>query len=216
MSTPTTPPLTLVESDNEVFYEVLDEVLAAIGETGVKYILMGGIASTALIGHRFTHDIDLFIRPEDGEVALAALAARGFETERTFPAWLYKGYKHNVMVDLIFKSSGEVMMDDEMFGRARTIDYHGREVRVLSPEDLFFIKALAFSEHTLTMDPRVLRHLNDVLAILRTYDLEWDYIVKRSRMGPRRILSMLLFAQSIDLLVPDRVVKQLVHLLELC
>jgi hypothetical protein len=177
---------------------------------------MGGIATTALMGHRFTHDIDLFVRPEDADTVLNALEAKEFKTEKTFPMWLYKGFKQDVMVDIIFKSSGEVMLDDEMIARSKQVNYNGREVRVLSPEDLFVIKSLAFSEHTLTMDPRVIRHLNDVLAILRAYDLEWDYILKRSRMGPRRILSIMLFAQSIDLLVPDRVVKELVHQLELC
>ena len=206
----------LVESDNQLFYEVLDEVLASVDETGVRYLLMGGIATTALMGHRFTHDIDLFVRPEDADTVLNALEAKEFKTEKTFPMWLYKGFKQDVMVDIIFKSSGEVMLDDEMIGRSKTVNYNGREVRVLSPEDLFVIKSLAFSEHTLTLDPRVIRHLNDVLAIVRAYDLEWDYILKRSRMGPRRILSIMLFAQSIDLLVPDRIVKELVHQLELC
>ena len=206
----------LIESDNQLFYEVLDEVLASVDETGVRYLLMGGIATTALMGHRFTHDIDLFVRPEDADTVLAALEAKEFKTEKTFPMWLYKGFKQDVMVDIIFKSSGEVMLDDEMIARSKTVNYNGREVRVLSPEDLFVIKSLAFSEHTLTMDPRVIRHLNDVLAILRAYDLEWDYILKRSRMGPRRILSIMLFAQSIDLLVPDHIVKELVHQLELC
>ena len=48
------------------------------------------------------------------------------------------------------------------------------------------------------------------------HEKEWEYILKRSRMGPRRILSILLFAQSIDLLVPDSIVRELVHQLELC
>src|SRR5689334_5020900 len=107
----------LVESDNQLFYEVLDEVLASVDETGVRYLLMGGIATTALMGHRFTHDIDLFVRPEDADTVLTALEAKEFKTEKTFPMWLYKGFKQDVMVDVIFKSSGEVMLDDEMIAR---------------------------------------------------------------------------------------------------
>ena len=62
----------LVESDNHAFYEVLDEMVSALDQRGVPYALIGGIAATALGCHRFTHDIDVFVKPEDAEMALDA------------------------------------------------------------------------------------------------------------------------------------------------
>jgi predicted nucleotidyltransferase len=206
----------LIESDNEIFHEVLAEALAAVEETGVPYALMGGIATTALGGHRFTHDIDLFVKAEDAEEVLQALDRAGFRTEKTDPKWLFKGFKNNVMVDVIFKSSGPVILDAEMVEHSRMVNFNGRQVRTLGPEDLFVIKALVLNEHSLSMDEHCMRHLNDLLSILRTTELDWDYVIKRSRLGPRRVLSLLLYAQSLDLLVPPRVIKELVHQLELC
>ncbi|HSE97749.1 MAG TPA: hypothetical protein VLD57_05715, partial [Blastocatellia bacterium] len=85
-----------------------------------------------------------------------------------------------------------------------------------SPEDLLVVKALVLNEHSLSVDRHCIRHLNDLLTIIRTSKLDWDYVVKRARMGPKRVLSLLLYAQSLDLLVPDRVIKSLLELLEIC
>lgn len=207
---------TLIESDNEIFYEVLDIALEALNSSGVPYLLMGGIAATALGGHRFTHDIDVFVKPEDADRLLETLTAAGFETEKTDPKWLYKGFLRNVMVDVIFKSSGPVFLDDEMIERANSVNFNKRQIRTLSPEDLLVIKALVLNEHSLSLDLNSLRHLNDVLTIIRASELDWDYVVRRARLGPKRVLSLLLYAQSLDLLVPDRAIKSLLALLEIC
>jgi hypothetical protein len=206
----------LLESDSEVFHLVLADALDAVDRSGAKYVLMGGVAATALGGHRFTHDIDLFVKPEDGELVLQALANAGFDTERTDPNWLFKGYKDNVMVDVIFKSSGPVFLDDEMIERSTFVDFRGRLVRTLAPEDLLIVKSLVLNEHSLSLDEHCMRHLNDILSIIRVSELDWDYVLKRSRLGPRRVLSLLLYAQSLDLLVPNAVIREMVRALELC
>lgn len=206
----------LIESDNETFYEVLDEALAAIDESGTPYVLMGGIASTARGGHRFTHDIDVFCKPQDADAILGALEKYGFETERTDPNWLYKGFKNNVMVDVIFQSSGPIFLEDEMLERSIMIDFNGRKIRTLGNEDLFVVKALVLNAHTLSFDKKALRHLHDLLCILRMCDLDWDYLIRRAQHGPRRVLAFLLYAQSLDLLVPNTVIKRLIEMLALC
>jgi hypothetical protein len=37
--------------------------------------------------------------------------------------------------------------------------------------------------------------------------LDWDYLVRRAAKGPRRVLSLLLYATSLDLVVPARVIR---------
>jgi len=208
--------LALVESDKQVFHDVLDDAVETVFGAGVPYVLMGGISASAHGGSRFTtHDIDIFVKPQDADRALAALRAAGFETEKTDPRWLYKAFKKNVMVDIIFKSSGEVCLDDEMLERSLIVDFNGKSVRVLSREDLFVIKSLVLNEHTLAMDEKCTRHLVDLVGVIRAGDLDWDYLIKRARRGPRRVLSMLLFAQSLDLLVPNTVVRTLFEILEI-
>jgi hypothetical protein len=206
----------LIESDNQTFYEVLDEAVSALDEIGLSYALMGGIAATALGGHRFTHDIDVFVKPEDAELALEALEARDFRTEKTDLLWLFKGFKHNVLVDVIFKSAGTVHLDQEMLDRSRMVEFYGRKIRALGPEDLFVIKALVLNEHCLNFDAKCLRHLTDLLGLIRSCELDWEYLLKRARLGPRRMLGLLIYAQSLDLLVPNRVIKALAEQLEIC
>ena len=74
---------------------------------------------------------------------------------------------------------------------------------LVSPEDLVVIKALAAAEHS----PR---HWYDALAVIGRTELDWAYLLSRARLaGPRRLLSLLLYAESNDLPVPTRVIESL-------
>jgi len=71
------------------------------------------------------------------------------------------------------------------------------------------------NDNTLAMDDRCSKHLVDLVGVVRTGDLDWEYLIRRARRGPKRVLSMLLFAQSLDLLVPNTVIKTLFEMLEM-
>lgn len=191
------------EGEEAAFVQVLGETIGTIEREGVPYVLMGGIGSATHGRPRWTHDIDVFIRPEDAKRTLSALEARGFEVEETYPDWLFKAFKSDVMVDLIFKSSRGILLDDEMIRRAERIEFKGVEVPVIPPEDLIVIKAVVHDEH-------MPRHWHDALAVLAICNLDWDYLVSRARQyGARRVLSLLLYAQSNDLIVPSNPIRRL-------
>jgi len=190
------------EADVAEFLDVLDETTETLDRGGVEYLFMGGIASSCLGRERWTHDIDLFTRPEEASRALASLAGAGFEIEETFPDWLFKAWKGNQMVDVIFRTAGDITVDRTMLERAPTVPFMGRSVRTVPPEDLVVIKAIVASEHA----PR---HWHDALAILVTTDLDWTYLMHRARHGIRRVLSLLLYAQSSDIAVPSAIVREL-------
>lgn len=196
-----------IDFDEEAFLRTLDEAVTALEDHGVDYLFMGGIASACQGRPRFTHDIDLFVRPETARKALDALAAAGFETEETYAEWLYKGFKHGHMVDLIFRSSGDIYLDDEMLERAPVQAFMGRQVRIVPAEDLIVIKAIVHNEH-------MPRHWHDALALIAVADLDWEYLVRRARKGVRRVLSLLLYAQSNDLVVPTGPVRELFSLID--
>lgn len=194
--------------DDTAFLAALDETVAALEAAEVPYVLMGGIASACLGRPRWTHDIDLFVKPTDARRVLEALASRGFETEETFPDWLFKASKHGQLIDIIFRSMGDIYVDDEMLERARPREFMGRRLRVIPPEDLLVIKALVAGEH-------MPRHWHDALALLaHCQELDWDYLLKRARKGVRRVLSLLLYAQSNDLVVPWKPVRELFRLID--
>lgn len=186
----------------ERFNRVLGEVVGVMEESGIRYVFIGGIASGGLGRPRSTQDIDIFVVPEEAELALRALSKSGFKTEKTDPSWLYKGYKEGVLVDIIFKSKGEIYLDAEMYQRLITAEFHGKRLRLVSPEDLLIIKAAAHSELT----PN---HWHDAIALLSYATIDWQYLIRRARRAPRRILSLLLYAQSNDIWVPNYVVHEL-------
>lgn len=190
------------QQEEQAFLAVLDDVTAALDEHGYPYVFMGGIASAAVGRPRLTHDIDLFVRPDDAREVLVALEKAGFDIEEKFPHWLFKAFKNGLLVDIIFRSSGDIYLDEEMLGRAPTMNFKGRQLPLIPPEDLMVMKALVHEEH-------MPRHWHDALAIVATSDLDWDYVVRRARRGPRRVLSLLLYAQSNDLVVPVWVIRKL-------
>ena len=188
--------------------EALADVVVALRDAHIPHLFMGGQVAASLGRPRISDDIDVFVRPADARPALDALAAAGFDVEETFPDWLFKGFKYGVLVDVIFRSSGEVYLDDEMVRRARAIDVRGIPAPSLAPEDLFVIKALATQEANA-------HHWWDALALLsRADDFDWEYLTHRARQsGPRRVLSLLLFAESVDLFVPDAPIRTLYDIL---
>jgi hypothetical protein len=195
---------TLPEVDEETFLRVLAEAIRVAGGTGLPHAFMGGIASTALGRPRWTHDIDLCVRPSDARAMLQAFAGAGFDTEETDQGWLYKATKDGVLVDVIFESSGGIVLDDEMLSRVRQGTFGHLRLNILGPEDLLVIKAIVHREHRQ-------RHWFDALALVETGELDWPYLLRRAAPGPRRVASLLLYAQTDGLRVPDWVVEALLE-----
>lgn len=203
MTTQTPEGRPLRGSEHEAFARALEASLSAIEELGIDYLLIGGLGVAAYGHNRWTHDIDYMVRPNDAAAALRALEKRGFTVEETEPSWLYKGFLDDVMVDLIFRSSGDVVLDPTMVRHARRERIGSVAGNVISPEDLVVVKAAATAEV-------VPNHWYDALAIIAFNDLDWDYLLERAkRHAVRRVLSLLLFAQSNDLGVPLSVVRAL-------
>jgi predicted nucleotidyltransferase len=181
----------------------LADVVSSLDAAGIDHALMGGISAYTMARPRVTEDIDLFVRPGDVQSVFDALDAGGFETREHDRSWLAKAWKRGVLVDIIFRSSGDIYLDDEMMGRRHVGDYKGVRVGMVAPEDLLVIKALAAAEPT----PH---HWYDALALIARCDLDWDYVLHRARQaGPRRVLSLLLYAESSDLVVPSTTISTL-------
>jgi predicted nucleotidyltransferase len=192
--------------DKDVLLPALDEATAALRDGDVTFLVMGGIASAAFGRPRATWDIDLFVRMSDVDRALDALHARGFATEVVYEHWLSKAKRDGVTVDVIGRSTPDILLDDEMLSRAVTREYQGRRLTLVPPEDLVVMKALAASEDT----PR---YWYDALGVIGHTDLDYDYLIKRARAsGARRVLSLLLYAWSNDLVVPTDVLRTLFEL----
>ena len=190
------------EPTTERIASVLAEVIDVLESEDVPHLLMGGAGAQTFARPRQTDDIDVFVEPGDARRALDVLEKAGFTVEETFPSWLYKAMRHGVLVDVIFRSSGGVYLDAEMLARGQRREYRGTHALLMSPEDLLVVKAMAATEDT----PH---HWYDALALIARRDLDWDYVLTRSRVGPRRVLSLLVYAESIDLAVPPEAIALL-------
>ena len=191
------------EPTDEDLQATFADTVEALAAAEVPYLLIGGLSASAFARPRITDDIDVFVRPDMARKVLQALAGAGFETEETDDRWLFKAFKRGVLVDVIFRSSGDVYLDDEMLERADMQEHWGVTAPLVSPEDLLVIKAVATTEHGS-------HHWYDALAVIARCPLDWAYLMRRARQaGPRRVLSLLLYAESNDLAVPAEVIEAL-------
>jgi len=161
----------------EELLETLKRAAALLGEAGVPFVLGGGIAIWARGGPESEHDLDLFVKPEDADRALDALAAGGFRPEKPPEQWLYKAWDGDVMVDLIFEPAG-VTVDDEFIERAPETEVYAVQMRVLRPEDVLVTKLLAMKEHEVDYE--------SVLEIARAVreQIDWDEVRERTDGSP--------------------------------
>ncbi len=190
------------EVDEPTLLAVLADAQDALAAQDIPFVLIGGIPSAVYGRPRATQDLDLFVRPEDKDRALEALAEDGFDTDKKEPEWLYKAAKKNVLCDVIFRAEGDFYLDEEMIDRAVETSFKGQDVRLVPREDLIIMKVVAHAEE-------ISHYWHDAMALLLSDDIDWEYMVNRARHGTKRLLSLLVYAQSSDLLVPDDVIQRL-------
>jgi len=187
--------------DEDVLLGVLGEAVEAIEDLDLPYAFVGGLAAILLGPPSRTNDIDFFVRPKDAHTLMEELERRGFATKVHDPQWLLKAAKNGVLVDIIFRSTGDIFLDEEMIGRTTVGEFKRQRLRIVSPEDLFVMKALAHGRDT--------HYWHDALDLLAYSEMDWEYLLRRAKHGPRRVLSLLIYAQGDDLPVPDPPVRKL-------
>ena len=155
----------------------LKSATQALRDHGIPFALAGGLASWAHGGPPREHDLDFFVKPEDADRALAALAATGMRTERPPENWLYKAFDGDVMVDLIFEPTSGPVTDEEL-ARAHDLEVQAMRMRVLDPTDVLVTKLLALKEHELDYD--------SVLEVSRALreKIDWAGVRERTADSP--------------------------------
>ena len=108
----------IAPATEDAFTAVLRSAIRALESADVPYVLIGGVGSASLGRPRWTRDIDVLVAPVDADRALDALAGAGFDPERTNPHWIYKATMDEIVVDVIFRTVGDIYLDEEMIGHA--------------------------------------------------------------------------------------------------
>jgi predicted nucleotidyltransferase len=130
----------------------LRKAAEALERHRVPYLLGGSLAVWARGGPESCNDLDLMVRREDADAALAALEDAGMRGERPPEGWLYKAWDGDVLVDLIFDPKG-LHVDDAVFERSEAVSVFGLEVRAMPLEDVLITKLRSMHDHYLDYDP---------------------------------------------------------------
>jgi hypothetical protein len=187
---------------DERFRELLAAAIAVVEGEGIPYVVAGSLASSTWGRPSTIGDIDLVVSPTDAKRLLKAFDSAGYETEEAQPQWLFKAKRDDVTVDIIFEMEGVMYLDDRMVERGSIRDVEGTRLRLMPAEDFVITQALSTREDTPD-------YWFNALGVLARTDLDWDYFVDRASRGPRRVLSLLLFAESADLPIPESAVRRL-------
>jgi predicted nucleotidyltransferase len=155
----------------------LKKAAAALRDNDVPFALGGSLAAWARGGPESCNDLDLMVREQDVERAMATLVAAGMRGERPPEGWLLKAWDGEVLVDLIHHAVG-APITDEVLGRAQEMNVFAITMRVLALEDVLTSKLLSLNEHHMDYEPMV-----TVTRAVRE-QVDWDEVRARTWHSP--------------------------------
>jgi Nucleotidyl transferase of unknown function (DUF2204) len=134
------------ESTQEELIEAMKAAAGILNESGIEYVLGGGLSAWARGGPRSEHDVDFLLKPADAETAYEAFEQAGWQVEKPPEGWLYKTWHENgALVDLIFNpASGPITQ--EIIDRAPLGEVMALRIKVSTLEDVLVSKLLAMKE----------------------------------------------------------------------
>lgn len=190
--------------DERAKFAVFAECCRILEEQGIPYIMGGGVAIRAYGRTRPLKDADIFLEKKWVFPAMDALTRLGgFHTREMDAAWLYKALKHDILVDIIVKTTGNIPITDETYRHTREVELYGHKFRMMGPEDLMVRKILSHKEGR----PDMFDYLSMFVDPVKDFD--WPYFI--SMVAPanyRKVLGALLWVQAeTDVtVIPDWVV----------
>ena len=155
----------------------LKRAAAILRDGGIPFAVGGGFATWARGAPPSDHDVDLMIKEDDVESAVALLSQAGMRPEKPPEDWLMKVYDGDCMIDLIFRPTG-FPIDDEVLANTPQCKVEAMELPVLRVEDVLVTKLLSLSEHQL--------HYGGILEPARALreQVHWEEVRSRTKQSP--------------------------------
>jgi hypothetical protein len=190
-----------------VFYR---QVMRTLNKAEIPFLVGGTYALAHFTGmSRPTKDLDIFVRRESLDAALAALEAIGHRTDLTHPHFLGKAHAGPRFVDVIFASgNGSCPVDDWWFEHAPYGVLFGLPVRFSPIEEMIWSKAYVMERERFDG--------HDVAHLLRSGAewIDWPRLVWRFGSHWRVLLAHLILFGFIypgeRKRIPDKVLDSLV------
>jgi Uncharacterised nucleotidyltransferase len=160
-------------------WRIYRSAICALRKGGIDFLVGGGFARAAFTGHwRDTKDIDFYVRPEVRPRAERALAKAGFaDYHRKLPydrAWIYRSYKRNVIVDIIWAMANQrVQVDEAWFKHAPKLTIRGELVSLVPPEELLWCKLYVIQRDRCDW--------TDIFNLVHEYgpQMDWPRLIRR-------------------------------------
>jgi len=147
----------------------------------IPYLLTGGLAVSFWGLPRTTHDIDIVIKAkkEDKEKIVDSFKKDFYISEEAVSQAIEEKFTFNIIhykagIKIDFWLSREDSLGISEFKRRKKKKILGKEIYIISPEDLILEKLLWYKESEST------RHLEDIESILKISKVDMDYIKKWS------------------------------------
>jgi nucleotidyltransferase DUF2204 len=166
------------ESSFEELIEAMKASAGILQQSGIKFVLGGGLSAWARGGPKSEHDVDFLLKPEDADAALEAFEDAGWKTAKPPEGWLYKAWHENgALVDLIFSpASGPIT--DAIIDRAPVGEVMALRINVSTLEDVLVSKLLAMTEQ----EPDYSSLLEWARALREQID--WPEVRSRTQASP--------------------------------
>jgi Nucleotidyl transferase of unknown function (DUF2204) len=125
-----------------VYHRVIQEARS----TGVRFAFGGAFATAVYTGQlRNTKDFDFYIRPEDREAMIGAIARAGlhdhFDRLSYDRKWIYRASEGDVIVDTIWAMANlRATVDDNWLSAGPEVSIHGEQIRAIPIEELIWSK----------------------------------------------------------------------------
>ena len=166
-----------VTKPTEAMLAALKASAAALRDSDIAFAVSGGLAAWARGGPPSENDVDLVIRAQDADRAMAALEAAGMRTDRPPEGWLVKAWHDDVLIDLIYAPSG-FDIDDDILGEAGELTVDGMPMPVLPITEVLVSKLCALNERRLDFEG-----LLQITRALRE-QVDWERLRRRTADSP--------------------------------
>ena len=180
----------------------LKEILERVNRENIRVVLLQGMDLIQQlyedIGLRPMTDIDLWVLPKDYSGLIAILSSRGYHRDSIYPDTFRKGsatldlHTHLLWADRIRACKFLLNKDEEdIYQRARLIDFQGQEAFCLNPYD----QVLYLGLHVLKHYVNRLIWLTDIKGLVENWNRsDWDALMNRAKeLGQEKTLSYILF-----------------------
>ena len=201
------------------------EGLRLLAESDIQFLLAGTYAVSSYTGiSRPTKDLDIFCKAGDYPRILSFFQDRGYKIEVEDERWLAKIYNDKYFFDVIYSCrTSEIVITDEWFENAPTIEVYGVDVQIIKPTELIWSKIFVqdryrydgadvahviLKQHEEIDWKRLLRYMELHWEVLLTHLVNFRYIYPSERhLVPRWLMDELLARMAAHLEMPESNVR---------